>query len=69
MLDVDLGKPAAGRAYDKERRKRTDRETGALVGGFVAVSAGAAVDRGAALHELVEIHDLCGKQRASGRFC
>jgi hypothetical protein len=34
------------------------------VGGFVDVSAGPAVDRSAALHELVEIQDLCGKQRA-----
>lgn len=55
---------AAGRAYDKERRKRTDGKTRTLVAGFVAVSAGAAVDRGAAVHELLETRDLCGKQRA-----
>jgi hypothetical protein len=36
------------------------------VAAFVTVGAGAAVDRGAALHERVGIADLCGKQRAFG---
>ena len=51
-------------AYDRGQRPEPNDQTGAFVAAFVAVGAGAAVDRSAALHKHVGVLDLVGKQRA-----
>ena len=51
-------------AYDRGQRPEPSDQTAAFVAAFVAFGAGAAADRGPAIHEPIVVADLCGKQRA-----
>jgi len=59
-----LSNPGELAAYDGGQRPEPNDQKVAFVAAFVVVGAGAAIDRGAALHERVGIADLCGKQGA-----